>query len=273
MNRLSLNQNTCKELDFYDFIRKSKDFKGVELNFKSIKENLSDNIKLKDIMEVLDTYDLTVASIFRLKDLNLSSDHSFKTKIIPKFKQMIDYSYKLESDLIIAQPSFFSESQTSEEIPRRRTNNRTTKRLIELSKTAKDSDVKIGFEFIALKDSSVCSLKETKDILQPLESLENIGYVIDCFHFIKNNEEFNLLKDIKEYIYTVQLCNLKFTSIDDLDDLDDTERKFLADGDFNLRKFLENLRKLHYHRDFSIEINPTNCTKNLFKKVLNYLKK
>ena len=106
MNRISLNQNTCKDLSLFDFLKRSKDFRGVELNFKSINEKLSDNIKLKDIMEVLETYDLAVTSIFRLKDLNLSSDHSFNTKILRKFNQMIDYCYKLESDSIISSSTF-----------------------------------------------------------------------------------------------------------------------------------------------------------------------
>lgn len=273
MNSISLNQNTCKDLNLFDFLKSASKFSGVELNFKSIKENLSDNTKLKDILEVLSTFDLTVTSIFKLKDFNLCSDHNFSTKIIPKFKKMIDFCYKLESDLVIIQPSFFTESQASEIIPRRRTNSRTTKRLTELSKTVKDSDIKIGFEFLALQDSSVRSLQETKDILQPLESLENIGYVIDCFHFIKSEGDFNSLKDIKEYIYIVQLCNLRFTSIDDLDNSNDSERNLLDDGDFEIRKFLENLRKLRYRKNYSIEVSPTNCIKNLFKEVLNYLRR
>ncbi len=272
MNRLSLNQN-CKDLSLnlslLDFLNQSKKFRGVELNFKSIREYIADNQKLKDLFEVMETFDLTTTSVFKLKDFNLCSDREFKIKIIPKFNQMIGYCYKLESGLVIIQPSFFTESQVSEEIPRRRIINRTTKRLTELSKIAKDSDIKIGFEFLNLQDSSVSSLTEVKEILQPLESLENVGYVIDCFHFIKSNEDISLFKDIIDYLFIIQLCDLKYTSITDLSTISKSDRCNLGEGNFNVNKFIENLRKLGYRRDYSIELYKTDCSK-LYKKVLNY---
>jgi sugar phosphate isomerase/epimerase len=267
MNQLlSLNQNTCKNLFLVDFIKYSKNFEGVELNFKSIQKHLSEDGNLKDILEVLEIFDTKLTSIFCLKDFSLSSEREFKTQVIPILNQMIKFCYKLEGDLIILNPSFLEPSQNIESIPQWRIFNRTTKRLEEISKKSENEDIKIGFEFITLPNSSIKTLFEAKEVLKPLESQENVGYIIDTFYFALSNSELNQLNDIKELLFLIQLSDLKYESSSDLTSLNESDRLFPGEGNFNLKNFIKFTKRIGYRKSYSIELKQRECSNNLYKK-------
>ena len=129
MIQLALNQNSCKDLKLLDFINYSKRFMGVELDYKKIKKSISSGkVNLNEIQETLEIYSLKLVSIFQLEDFSLSSDKHYKSVILNRLNHMLKYSYKLESDLIIIQPSFLpipsETSSDSIEIPKQRIINR-----------------------------------------------------------------------------------------------------------------------------------------------------
>lgn len=265
--KISLNQNTCKDLKLLDFIARAKRFDGVELEFKRIKEALNKNTTLKDVMELSEMYDLEVSSLFSLKDFSLCSEREYKIRILPTFSQMIEYCIKLECDLLIITPSDLEASSNGNAIPHWRIVNRTTRRLEDLSKKAKKSDIKIGFEYLTSTDCSIATLKDAKEVLNPLESRENVGYVIDTFSLAKNNIDFNQLHDIKELIWLVQLSDIKHESIDDLPEIVELDRIFPGDGAFNWKKFVFLLQKLRYQGKYSLELSKKECPKKAHEKI------
>jgi len=267
---LALNQKSCKSLPLLQFIKFAKNFNGVELNFKNIKTAISRGVNLKDISEDLEIYDLNVSSIFRLKDFSLCSDQIYKIKVLRNLKLIFDYCYKLETPLIITNPSVLS-------IPSEkwRIINRTIKRLKDISKKADEQDLKVGFEFLNLPDSSISTLDEAKEVVKPLESYENLGYVIDTFHFAKSNADFSQLSDIKDFIFLIQLSDLKYEKSDQDDylvSLKNSDRLFPGEGNFDFKSFFKYTEKIGYHSPFSIEVSNNGCSEKLYKKFIRIFK-
>jgi len=271
MIQLALNQNSCKDLKLLDFLKYSKHFMGVELDFKKIKKSISSGkVNLSEILETLEIYSLKLVSIFQLEDFSLSSDKHYKSVILNSLSHMLNYSYKLESDLIIVQPSFLtipSEiSSDSIEIPKRRIINRTIKRLKDLSKRAYEQDINIGFEFLSLPNSSIATLDEAKEVLKPLESQENVGYIIDTFTLAKTRADINELREIKDFIFLIQLGDLLYdpnSKSEDLISIDDSNRIPPGRGNYDFTSFFELLQKMRFDKPYSIELSKNQCSENL----------
>ncbi len=267
MIKIALNQYSCKKLNLIDFIKYSKDFKAVELNYKRIRKALSEKIKLKDILDLLESYDTKLLSIFQLKDFSLSSERVYKTKVLKNLNLMTDYCNKLECNLIILNPSFLEDTRESKLIPKWRIFNRTRKRLEDLSKRIQQNDINLGFEFLNLPNSSISSLSDAIEVIQPLESRENLGHIIDIFHFAKGNTELNQLREIKDSLFLIQLCDVKYNPLDELNQLKESDRTFPGDGNYDLKKFLNFIiNKIGYRDYFSIELLKNQCSENLYKK-------
>lgn len=260
MIRLALNQDSC-DLDLFEFINRASDFQAVELNQLKIEESLI-SIDLKDILEILETYSLKVASIFRLEDFSLCSNKKFNSEIISTLEKMLEYCYKLETNLLIVNPSIIDL-----EIPRWKLYRRTRKKLKEICKLAYEYDVKVGLEFLNLPNSSIPSLKEAKELMKPLEYIENLGYVIDSFHFAKSQGDLEELYEVRKLIYLVQLSDLSFNSLKsqrEITSLDDDARVFPGKGDYNLQKFISYLQRIGYYDYFSLELYKKPCSPNYY---------
>ncbi len=264
---IALNQSTCENLDVFEFIKFAKKFDGVELNIEKIKRTLSKNYTLKEILETLEIYDTKAVSIYPLKDFSLCSDRDFKTKVLSNFKQMLNYCDKLESDLIIATPSLLEISTETPKIPKWRIINRTRKRLEDVSKRANKEDINIAFEFLILDRSSISDLYEAKEVLKPLESQENLGYVIDTFYLAKFNVNFNEIKDIRELISLIRLADFNENSAEN------SKRLFPGEGNFSFSTFYRFLEKLSYRNAYSIELSNNVCSEKLLEKFSTIFKK
>jgi len=267
--QFSLNQNSCYNLSLIEFMQFAKNFNGVELNFKKIEKALFEGLTLKEILDILVSYRLKTCSIYALKDFSLSSDKDYKEKVMSQFKQMIHYCYTLESDLLIVNPSIIEESTDSIKIPQERIVKRTIKRIEDLSKIADKNDINLGFEF--LYNSSIPTLSMAIEVVGALESRENLGYVIDTFHFVKSKASLSQLKNIAQLIYLIQLSDLKFDSIDQLTSLKDSDRSFPGEGNFNLKSFMDNAIKIGYKNMFSIELSKNESIENLNEKYFKFL--
>lgn len=284
MIQLALNQNSCKDLKLLDFLKYSKHFRGVELNFKKIKKSISGvKVNLNEILETLESYNLKLVSIFQLEDFSLSSDKHYKSVILKSLSHMLNYSYKLESDLIITQPSFLTipsgNSSDSIEIPKRRIINRTSKRLFNISSIAYKQDINIGFEFLSLPNSSIATLDEAKEVLKPfIESQENVGYIIDTFNLAKSGANINELREIKDFIFLIQLGDLIYdpnSKSEDLISIDDSNRVFPGRGNYDFMsffKFLEKIRLSYQKTFFSIELSKNRCSENLYANFFKIFK-
>ncbi|TFG03742.1 MAG: sugar phosphate isomerase/epimerase [Promethearchaeota archaeon] len=265
---IALNQNTCEKLNSTSFIKFSHKckFNGVELNVEHIQQAISDEIKIKDLFDVLNAYNLKVYSIFLLDDFSLSSDNTYKLEVLKKLELIINYSHEFESNLMIIRPSSLENFTDLDLIPQWKINRRTTQRLEDISKMAYKEDINIGFEYCSEKTSSISNLNDAKKVLKPLESQENLGYLIDTFNLAKNNTNFNQLDEIKEYLFLIRLTDYVrgFNS--------NLERLLPGEGDFNFSSFYSYLRKIKYSKPFSIEISKYECSEKLQEKFYHVFK-
>ncbi|MFX0072753.1 MAG: sugar phosphate isomerase/epimerase family protein, partial [Candidatus Hermodarchaeota archaeon] len=241
---IALNQNTCEKLDILKFIKfayKCK-FDGIELRFEKIKSALSEKVEIRDILDVLERYNLKVNSICPLEDFSLSSDSVYKSKVLKIFEQMISYCNKLGTNLVVVQPSFIEKSTDGNSIPKWRIIKRTANKLEDLCKKAYREDVNIGFEFIVDDLCSISNLSDAKEVVKSLEHQENLGYIIETLYFAMFNVDFNQLYDIKDFLYLIKLT-------DYLEHSESNPKRILpSEGNFNFSQFYNYLRKIKYNK-------------------------
>jgi len=267
--KFSLNQNSCRSLTLFEFIKFAKRFDGIELDFEKIKKSISEGNSFKNIFELLETYNLKIKSIFALEDFSLSLDHVYKTKTLLQLREMMEYSYKLESNLIIVYPSIIEASNNSIEISKHRIINRTMKKLEELGNIAFKEDINLGFEF--LSNSSISTLTDALEVMKHFEYTENVGLVIDTFHLIKSHSDIHQLKAKKQPIFLIQLSDLKYESEEQLKTLQESDRVFPGYGNLNLREFLDFMEKLSHDNTYSIELFEDTCKTNLYEKLIKLI--
>ena len=132
-----------------------------------------------------------------------------------------------------------------------------------MAKIADSEDIKIGLEF--LSESSISTLDEAIEVLKPLESIENLGYIIDAFHIAKSESDYSRLKDINDLIFLIQLSDIKHESESSSDSF---IRVFPGEGDFEFREFLKFTKKIRYRGVYSIELAKEECLDNIYQKFL-----
>jgi sugar phosphate isomerase/epimerase len=263
---LALNQNSCDHKDLISFIEYSKDFQDVELEFYNIESLISENAQFtaKDLSEYLEMYDLKLVNLLRLEDFSLCSDTKFKNEIIPTLKKMMNLCYKTGCYLITVSPSF-----ESRDIPQWRITRRTREKLKELAKIAHREDIKLGFEFSSLPDSSIPSLSETKKVLKPLISQENVGYIIDTFYLANNETGIEDLKDIMNQIFLIQLGDINPLIESDALELEEKHRIFPGKGKFDFQGLFLLTKEKWYRDFFSLELYHKKCEKNYYSQFFN----
>ncbi len=260
---LGLNQNSCKNLTTLEFIKKTKRFQGIELDFKKISNDISDTFTLSNLLEYIEMYDTKLINLFQLEDFSLCSDKKFKTTIIPTLRKMIHYCYKLECDLITITPSF-----ESRDIPKWRIIRKTENRIREIVKISYKEGIRIGFEFINSPDSSIQTLQEAKKVLNSFTDQDTLGYILDTYHLGKNNDIFENIIDIIDDIYLIQLSDFMNT-LEDIEDSPEINKRFFpGEGIFNFKEFLNFTEKYRYKNFFSIELNQNICKIDYYRKFL-----
>ena len=260
MRTLCLNQKSCKNLSLQEFLRYAKDFYGVELDADAITKFLSNDNSLKDLRELMSIYSLKSMNVLTLTDFSLNSETNFKLKTLPQLEKMMRYAYKLECNLITVQPSSLKDNLIANVPLKRRIIKKTRERIERIRKIASDNDLKIGFEYTASEKSSIGSLKEAIETVQPLEYKEHIGYIIDTFNFRRNVSEYGMLEEISEFIYLIQICDFQNG------DTPREKRIFPGLGDFDFHAFFTFLRKIGYRNTYSLETAKVDCSQNLYKK-------
>ena len=254
MIRLALNQNSCSNLTTKEFIEYATDFNGVELNYKEIKKSIAEKFNLKDIMETFESYKLKLCSIFELEDFSLCSQKDYKFKVLKDLNEIFHFCYKLETDLIVVNPS--KKIPEDPTIPKWRILNKTKERLEDIAKIADKQDINVGFEFTS--EGSISNLNEAKAVMNLLTYNENVGYIIDTFYLAIAETDFEQIESVKESIFLIKLSDLNYIeeySESDQKNLKKAVRAFPGEGVFETKKFLKMSQAIGYKKEYSIELN------------------
>jgi len=123
--------------------------------------------------------------------------------------------------------------------------------LRQLSKIALDYDIAIAFEFIGREDFSVNNLATCWDIVETVD-LDNVGLVIDTFHFYLGNSSLESLQKVdpeKIFIFHIN-------DSEDLprNELEDKNRLLPGKGIIPLREIAKGLQGIGYNKMVSVEL-------------------
>jgi sugar phosphate isomerase/epimerase len=254
--KFGLNQATLKTSPIETLISAAGDgkFDGVELCQENVVEYLLHG-SYTTLRDTLESYQLAVASVNALEDFNLCSDFDFKTKILSQLQFMCEIAYKLESDLLIAVPSFLREDANPADVREDKIILRTQKRLIEVARVAGRHDLNVGLEFLAFPNASVRSLALARKIVDPLvPRLENVGNVVDTFHFLISKGDVHDLVGIS-CLSIIHIGDVSYTAGEDLSHKIDQDRVLPGEGNFEFAGFFTLLNTTKYRGYISVELS------------------
>lgn len=201
----------------------------------------------------------TVADLKRLLEENNLEPYSINSIEHITFRDEADYeNIKLECEeysriageincpYVVVVPGKLPENATEAEII-----DESARVLNELADIAGKYNVGLAFEFLGQTDCSVQTLDLDKKIIEKVNR-ENVGLVIDTFHFYAGNSTF-------EAIETLDPKKLFIFHINDAEDLPkadltDAHRLYPGEGILPIKEIKERFDKIGYDRMVSIEI-------------------
>jgi 2-keto-myo-inositol isomerase len=123
--------------------------------------------------------------------------------------------------------------------------------LNELADIAEKNEVNLAYEFVGYPNCSVNTFEQTYEIIKAVNR-ENVGMVLDCFHFHAMNSKIEALK-------TAEASKIFILHIDDSEDLPvgalrDDNRLWPGEGAINLDIILSTLKEIGYDEMASVEL-------------------
>jgi len=243
---LGLNEATLLPLDALTFaeVAAAAGFDGVEFRIERVEECLRKG-ELGDLAEVLKSHKLSVVSLNALEDFSLSPAQQFE-RMLGKVEFLFSkVCGEIGCDLLVAVPSFLQGKTRASLIER------TEKRLEELCRVVGEYGGRIGFEFLGFRECSVNTLEKAWGIVGSL-NLENLGLVIDTFHF-------HLSGSSPETLARIPGRRIFLVHVNDAPplpkrELRDAHRILPGKGTIPLESFLHALRETKYNGYLSVEL-------------------
>lgn len=224
---------------------------SAELGYDFIeiwKAKLYDYLKLKNINELINSL---VKNNMKAYAINSIENITFRNKedlnyIKEELIRLCEIANKIKCDYIVVVPSPKPSGVSREEIKQE-----SISRLEELSKITQGYDTGLAFEFIGTGNCSVKTLDDAWQIVKGAE-LENVGLVVDAFHFYTGGSSIQSIKKIppdKIIIFHINDC-------EDLpiEKLQDKHRLLPGEGVIPLREIAGALKSIGYNRVVSVEL-------------------
>lgn len=216
----------------------------IEIRFDKLREYLQDHT-VEDLKAFFDKNKIKPFAFNALVFINYRDEAGFQ-----EIKDELLFACKvgevINCKTVIAVPNLdigdFTQSQIKEE---------TVRALRELSDLAQPYGVKLALEFIGYPNCSVNTFGQAYEIIKETNR-ENVGIVLDCFHFHGMGSRIEDLKDAdpnKIFVF----------HIDDCEDLPigalrDHHRVWPGDGAVNLDGILSTLKEIGYREMVSVEL-------------------
>lgn len=244
--KLALNGATTMHADLETDI-KAASAAGFEL-IEIWAAKLRDFLKTKtveDLKKLLEGADLQPWSINSIEHITFRSDADY-AKIKAECEELSKIAGEIGCPYVVVVPGKLPENAGKEEIIEE-----SVKVLNELGDIAEKYNVSLAFEFLGQADCSVQTLDLDKEIVERV-GRENVGLVIDTFHFYAGNSSF-------EAIETLNPEKLFIFHINDSEDLPkqeltDAHRLYPGLGILPLQEIKQRFDQIGYDRMASIEI-------------------
>jgi 2-keto-myo-inositol isomerase len=219
-------------------------FDYVEIWAAKLREFLKTS-SVADLKKLIEGNNLEPYSINSIEHITFRNDTDYR-KIQAECEELSRVAAEINCPYIVVVPGKLPENATKEEITEE-----SVRVLNELADISAKYNVGLAFEFLGQTDCSVQTLDFCKEIVEKVNR-ENVGLVIDTFHFYAGNSSF-------EAIETLDPKKLFIFHINDAEDmpretLTDAHRLYPGTGILPIREIKQRFDKIGYDRMVSIEI-------------------
>jgi 2-keto-myo-inositol isomerase len=235
------NSNLVKDLEYCE----KHGYDSIEIRtMDKLPEYLQDH-SLDELVEYFQTHHIKPLAFNALVFFNNRDEAGYKD-IINEFKQMMETGKKLGIKYVVAVPLV-----TKEKILKQDIKNSCVEVLKELSGIAEPYGIKIAVEFVGHPECTVNTFGQAYDIVETVNR-ENVGLVLDCFHFHAMGSK---MEDLKK----ADGSKIFILHIDDTEDfpigfLTDEDRLWPGLGAINLDGILSTLKEIGFSDAVSVEL-------------------
>lgn len=216
----------------------------IEIRLDKLKDYLTRNT-IEDLADFFKENKIKPFAFNALEFITFRDEEGYQ-EILNNLKFLCEMGNVINCKKIVVVPTFDVGDYTREQIKIE-----TVKKITELAMIAKDYNVKLAFEFVGYPNCSVNRFEQAYDIVKTVD-LDNVGLVLDCFHFHAMGSHINDLKAAdgnKIFIF----------HIDDSEDLPigaarDDKRLWPGDGIIDLDEILAVLKVIGYDEMVSVEL-------------------
>ncbi len=244
--KIAINGATTMHADLETDI-KAASFAGFEL-IEIWASKLREFLKSKttaDLKTLLEESNLEPYSINSIEHITFRNAEDYE-KIKAETEEFSKIAEEIGCPYVVVVPGKLPLNATREEIIEE-----SVRVLNQLGDIAEKHNVSLAFEFLGQTDCSVQTLDFCKEIVEKVNR-ENIGLVIDTFHFYAGNSSFQAIE-------TLNPDKLFIFHINDAEDLPrekltDAHRLYPGLGILPIKEIKERFDKIGYDRMVSIEI-------------------
>ena len=244
--KLAMNGATTMHADLATDIEAAgrAGFDYVEIWAAKLREFLKTN-STEELKDLIVKNNLEPYSINSIEHITFRSSADYE-KIKAETREFSQIASEIGCPYVVVIPGKLPENASKEEIT-----DESVKVLNELADIADKYNVGLAFEFLGQTDCSVQTLDFCKEIVEKVNR-ENVGLVIDTFHFYAGNSTF-------EAIETLDPNKLFIFHINDAENLPkekltDAHRLYPGMGILPIREIKERFDGIGYDRMVSIEI-------------------
>lgn len=244
--KIALNGATTMRADLATDIRAAgaARFDLIEIWAAKLREFLKTN-SVADLKNLIEENNLEPYSINSIEHITFRNAEDYR-KIKDECEEFSRIAGEINCPYVVVVPGKTPANAATEEIAEE-----SVRVLNELADIAGKYDVGLAFEFLGQTDCSVQTLDFCKEIVEAIDR-ENVGLVIDTFHFYAGNSSFAAIE-------TLDPSKLFIFHINDAEDLPretltDAHRLYPGTGILPIREIKERFDRIGYDRMVSIEI-------------------
>ncbi len=197
---------------------------------------------LRDLLKKHKIEPYSINSIEHITFRNSADYESIKAECV----ELTSIAGAIDCPYVVVVPGKLPENATKETI-----SEESVRVLSELGDIAQQNNVSLAFEFLGQTDCSVQTLDFCSEIVEKVDR-ENIGLVIDTFHFYAGNSSFEAIESLdpeKLFIFHIN-------DAEDLpkEELTDAHRVYPGEGILPIKEIKARFDQIGYDRMVSIEI-------------------
>lgn len=219
----------------------------IEFQKSQLYDYLKDH-SMDDLNSILSTMNIRPYAFNAMEYFNLKKDKEFE-EVKEEFTKMCKISKEMGAGVIIIVPSPKIEGMSVEDVKKD-----SIESVNVLADIGAEYGIKLAYEYLGDQNCSVNTFAQCYDIIEAVDR-DNVGIVLDCFHFYANGskiEDLRKAKADKLFVFHINDC------IDlPLGELEDSDRVWPGEGVIPLDKIFDALKSIGFDGVATIELfNP-----------------